>query len=253
LYATTASEVPGNKVLPCVAELPIRKKNPDESIYTTWRGTGGVRIYKSLTDTTPLSITEQEMFFTVEKPDFTKEIVDPKKFAAFDSIAIFDEDEAEVETETQPLDALGGEKTLDASALGFSGTAKQSVLASFEVVADLAEPDNINFLFIADIPRAAIYESAIIYQWAQLTPKTNAIGEISIDCKVQVGNSQGTNAGVYKAKIEDSSVSGKAWHNTGAAAHDTLKATYIKDDIEFYELGKSDTDKVKNQVQKCLA
>jgi hypothetical protein len=237
-------------IVPCIAELPLYKKNPDESIYTTWRGTGGARIYKSATDTQPVTISEQEMYFTVEKPDFTKDIVDPKEFAAFDAIEAFDADEAEEGTESQPLDKMGGEATLDESALGFSGKAVQSVLASYEVVPDLSDPDNINFLFIADIPRAALYESAIIYQWAQLTPKTNAIGSISIDCKVQVGNGDGTSAGVYKAAIENKD---RKWNNSGAAAHDSLTATFIKDDVEFYKLAKSDTDKVKNQVQKCLA
>jgi hypothetical protein len=33
------------------------------------------------------------MFFTVEKPDFSKDIVNPKEFAAFDSIEVFDEDD----------------------------------------------------------------------------------------------------------------------------------------------------------------
>jgi hypothetical protein len=79
---------------------------------------------------------------------------------------------------------MGGEATLDEAAMGFSGKAVSSVLASYEVIPDLSDPDNINFLFIADIPRAALSEGAIIYQWAQLEPKTNQIGPLSIDCKV---------------------------------------------------------------------
>jgi len=193
------------------------------------------------------------MFFTVEAPDFSKEIVDPKEFAVFDELDLFDAEEAADEgIESQPLDKMGGEFTLDKDTLGFEGKAVQSVLASYEVVPDLANPDNINFLFMADIPRAAIYESAIIYQWAQLSPKKDQIGDLSIDCKVQVGNPDGTQAGVYKSKIEDSVSNGKALGNLGGTAHDTLKAEFIKDDIEFYKLKKSDTD-FKNQVQKCLA
>jgi len=85
----------------------------------------------------------------------------------------------------QPLDKMGGECVLDKDVLGFSGKATQSVLASYEVVPELDDPDNINFLFMADIPRDALYESAIIYQWAQLTPKTHAsVGVIALDCKV---------------------------------------------------------------------
>jgi hypothetical protein len=233
--------------------MPISKVNPDESIYTTWRGVGGARIYSSDTDTAPIQVGEQELFFTVEKPDFTKEIVDPKEFAVFDDIDIFDAEEAaESGIETQPLDKMGGEFTLDAAKLGFEGKAVQSVLASYEVVPQLDSPDNINFLFIADIPRAAIYESAIIYQWAQLTPKTEAaVGDLSIDCKVQVGNPDGTEAHVFKDKIEDSVVAGKEYWNSGKLMHDTLYADFIKDDYDFYQLKKSSTD-FKNQVQNCL-
>jgi hypothetical protein len=206
LYKAYASEISGNKVQPCIAELPISKKNPDESIYTTWRGVGGARIYKNDADTNPIEIPESEMTFVIEKPDMTQKIVDPKEFAVFDDFDFFDADElADAGIEMQPLDKLGGEFTLDKSVLGFDGKAVQSVLASFEVVDNLTDPDNINFLFMADIPRDAIYESAIIYQWAQLTPKEHSeIGDLSVDCKVQVGNPDGSSANVYKKKIEDS-------------------------------------------------
>lgn len=73
--------------------MPISKKDPDESIYTTWRGVGGARVYKSESDTSPIQITEQDMFFTVTKPDYTKEIADPADFAVFEEFAFTDADE----------------------------------------------------------------------------------------------------------------------------------------------------------------
>lgn len=145
-----------------------------------------MRIYKNKDDTKPIQIPEQTLFFEVVKPDYSKEMVDPKEFAIFDDFDLFDADEmADSGIEMQPLDKMGGEFVLDKDVLGFSGKATQSVLASYEVVPELDDPDNINFLFMADIPRDALYESAIIYQWAQLTPKTHAsVGVIALDCKV---------------------------------------------------------------------
>ena len=57
-YATQESWVEGNRLQPCVIELPIDKENPDTSIYTDWRGWYGARIYKNLDDVTPLQIKE---------------------------------------------------------------------------------------------------------------------------------------------------------------------------------------------------
>lgn len=137
---------------------------------------------------------------------------------------------------------MEGEFTLDKAALGFDGKAKQKLLASYDVADDLEEPDTANFLFQADIPRAGLEEGAIIYQWAQLKPKTEAsVGDISIDCKVVVGDPYATEANVYKAKIEDSVMGGKEYNKSGAAAHDKLKADFVKDDDEFYDLKSSDT------------
>lgn len=70
-YNAFTSEIRGNKVQPCIAEMPIFKKNPDEGLYTTWRGIGGARIYKNADDTTPLEIPESEMSFVITKPDYT--------------------------------------------------------------------------------------------------------------------------------------------------------------------------------------
>ena len=182
--------------------------------------------------------------FEVVQPDLTQEIVDPKEFAVFEEFDFFDtEDLEDAGIEMQPLDKMGSTVTLSDPSLGFTGTAVQNILANFEVVDDLDDPDNINFLFQADIPRDAIYESAIIYQWAQLTPKTHAsVGDVSVDCKVQVGNPDGAYAGVYKSKIEDSQRSGKEWWNfSGSDYHDVVYADTIWDDWEFYELKKSDT------------
>jgi len=150
---------------------------------------------------------------------------------------------------------VGKEFALDKATLGFDGKATQSVLASFEVVDELDDPDNINFLFMADIPREALYESAIIYQWAQLTPKTHAeIGKISIDCKVQVGNPDGAMANVFKVAIEDSTRSGKKWwdFNYETEVHTTIYADWITDDYQFYETKKSTTN-FKNELQNCMA
>jgi hypothetical protein len=99
-------------------------------------------------------IEETEMFFKVEKPDFTKKIQDPKEFEAF--AAVEDDDEKEEGSESQPLESLSTEVALDPAKVGFSGKVVQSVMAKYDVVPDVSKPDEIKFFFIADIPREAL-------------------------------------------------------------------------------------------------
>lgn len=241
MYNTQESTIVGNRYQPCIAEMPIYKKNPDESIYTTWRGVGGVRIYSSETDTNPMSTNEERLTFEVKKPDYTEKIPDPKEFAAFDAIELEEED-ADEEVEAQPLDAIAAEITLDPS-LGFTGKAKQSVIAQFKVINEVDDPDKIDFLFQADIPRDALAEASVVYQWAQLTPKDDASsGLISVDCIVMVGNPDGVITTVYNTAIDDSAASGKDIFSISTAYHPQFWVEFIKDDIAFYELKNSDTD-----------
>jgi len=59
--------------------------------------------------------------------------------------------------------------TLDANS-GFTGKAQQLLLASYYQVPDIDEPDEFSFFFQADLPRDAVKDGMIIYQWALLTP-----------------------------------------------------------------------------------
>lgn len=203
---------------PCAAELTIYKKDPDESIYNTWKGRGGVRIYKSADATTFMDLGSTKLTFIVEKPNYEADIPDPTEFAEFeDMIATEDED-----LESQPLDSLSAEIDLSNMNLGFTGKIKQKVLAKFQISDDIGEPDFIELLYQADMPRDALPESAIIYQWAQFTPKTDqSFQEYSVDCIVMVGNPDGVFSAIFEGKLDDSAAGGKDMFSINSNFHTT--------------------------------
>lgn len=132
-------------------ELPISKENPDDSIYTDWRGWFGARIYKSLDDTTPMQIKESKTSFYLEKPDYTQPIPSKEDLEFFEELSKYMDDEefvsADEKGEREFLNKAVNPMELTAETAGYAGKAQQLLLASYYQVPDIDEPDQFSFFF----------------------------------------------------------------------------------------------------------
>jgi hypothetical protein len=74
--------------------------------------------------------------------------------------------------------------------------ASQSINTAYKVVPEVTLPDQLDFIFKADIPIIALTEGSVIYQFLELTEGSDTI---AVECKVSVGNPDGVVSNVFSA------------------------------------------------------
>jgi len=136
----------------------------------------------------------------------------------------------------------------------YDGKANMAMKALYNNIPKIDLPDQIEFLFEADIPKDALAPGKVIVQYAYLTGKTTKSLEIGLQCKVQVGNPDGVetwafNGGDLKA------VADQEWFIVNLDNIDFDTDVNPVKSRSFYKLaGSTSTDvaiKTKNKTQKC--
>ncbi len=256
----TKTEYNGYKTVNCVADLKLIKENNDiEKVYNDWSVTVGARIYSSKTVTTFKEVPEFETVFSLSADTEEEEWFDPALLAAFDDV--FDEDDEDFDFDfdidvkeiiKKPLPEKKVEK--DIASGKYTGKANMGMKALYNNIPKIDRDDQIEFIFEADIPKAALAPGKVIVQYAQLTGKTTSDIKIGLQCKVQVGNPDGVetyafNDGALKATADTE------WFlvNIDNIDYDTI--TNPVKSRSFYKLqGSNSKDlsvKTKNKTQRC--
>jgi hypothetical protein len=179
-----------------------------------WFAIIGARIYANVTDTNPVQIPEFNTTWLFYEPD-ASEINDPELEALFEDIEYEDIDYLEDDIEAllkelnvqmKVLEELLEETAYDAAdnsyadsavaALYTDSKASQSINTAYKVVPEVTLPDQLDFIFKADIPIIALTEGSVIYQFLELTEGSDTI---AVECKVSVGNPDGVVSNVFSA------------------------------------------------------
>lgn len=179
-----------------------------------WFAIIGARIYANVTDTKPVQIPEFNTTWLFYEPD-ASEINDPELEALFEDIEYEDIDYLEDDIEAllkelnvqmKVLEELLEETAYDAAdnsyadsavaALYTDSKASQSINTAYKVVPEVTLPDQLDFIFKADIPIIALTEGSVIYQFLELTEGSDTI---AVECKVSVGNPDGVVSNVFSA------------------------------------------------------
>jgi hypothetical protein len=179
-----------------------------------WFAIIGARIYANVTDTKPVQIPEFNTTWLFYEPD-ASEINDPELEALFEDIEnedidyLEDDIEAllkELNVQMKVLEELLEETAYDAAdnsyadsavaALYTDSKASQSINTAYKVVPEVTLPDQLDFIFKADIPIIALTEGSVIYQFLELTEGSDTI---AVECKVSVGNPDGVVSNVFSA------------------------------------------------------
>jgi len=119
----------------------------------------------------------------------------------------------------------------------------------------LDQPNYLAFFFDVDLPKKAVSDGTIIYQYATLKPKTptSDTKQRTVVCKVVVGVAAATEAALYEGteSFLSAGLSGKKYfeHDTNPQPKGSIK--FDKDNDEFYALQNSTN--FANKVQQCKA
>ena len=108
--------------------------------------------------------------------------------------------------------------------------------------------------FDVDLPRDALFDGAIILQWAQLRAVDISDAPlITFACKVQVSNPDGAEAAFYKgsALFDSNTQSGKTYREANVEEIDQSATVRVLDDLSFYALKESEID-WNNLKQSCM-
>lgn len=136
----------------------------------------------------------------------------------------------------------------DTAALYTDVKASQSINTAYKVVPEVNLPDQLEFIFTADIPTIALDDGSVIYQFLELTEGTDTI---AVECKVSVGNPDGVKTNVYNAAgLDKASGKDKTWSELATTPDAELKASHNFGQ-EYFKLKESSTDRTNNQVQNC--
>lgn len=155
---------------PCVAQSEVP---PDEATYLFDRDytvTVGGRVYDSEDSTTYKELPPNTYQYYIPAANFSAEALDDNvKDRQIVSADSFD---------------------FDASTMNSTGTARQTVVAGFEVNPyDDTANDMLGFLFELDAPDDALKEGKIVYQYVTYKKADNiTIAPMSIGCKTKVGD-----------------------------------------------------------------
>ena len=198
-----ASEQYGLTSQSCMADIRLAKGSNDlDTVFQIWEATIGARIYQNQTDANPILIPEFPAAFDLYKPDPTL-LVDPEVYADFDEV--FDDiDEDDLDEFLEDLEvarAFLKEEKIDITIASgkYSGSAEQKMKAAYNNIPIVDRPDQIEFVFKADIPITALETGRIIYQYADLVGITTPDLKIGVACKVEVGNPDGVEVMVFKS------------------------------------------------------
>ena len=209
----TRTEYNGYKTVTCMADLALIKGSDDmEKVYRTWQVTTGARIYDSKTATTFKEIPEFVEVFALGAVE--EEWFDPALLEEFDEV--FDDldlDDIDFDFDVEDIINLPipeEKATMTISGSKYNGAATMSMKGKYENIPKIDLPDQIVFIFEADIPKDALAPGKVIVQSANLVGKTTSAIEIGIQCKVQVGNADATETRAFKGGAFNP-VAGKDW------------------------------------------
>ena len=196
-----------------MADLALIKGSDDmEKVYRTWQVTTGARIYDSKTATTFKEIPEFVEVFALGAVE--EEWFDPALLEEFDEV--FDDldlDDIDFDFDVEDIINLPipeEKATMTISGSKYDGSATMSMKGKYENIPKIDLPDQIVFIFEADIPKDALAPGKVIVQSANLVGKTTSAIEIGIQCKVQVGNADATETRAFKGGAFNP-VAGKDW------------------------------------------
>lgn len=223
---------------PCVAQSEVP---PDEATYLFDREytvTVGGRVYDSEDSTVYKELPPNTYIYYIPAANFTLESLD-------DSV----KDRQIVSADTFEFAA---------TSLNSTGTAKQSVIAGFEVNPyDENANDMLGFLFELDAPEDALKEGKIVYQYVTYKKADNiTIPPISIGCKTKVGDPYVSEVktfnGTNSLSSESSFVKNRTWSQQNSEDKAKKKDSYgLSQESVFYK--KESSDVTGNSLQPCLA
>jgi len=267
-YATISTEW-GETIQPCIVDMRIPRDAPHALAESdAWFAIIGARLYTSITDPNFVQLPEFNTTWMFEESN-PEDINDPELEALFkidEAEENLDElwDEyaallAELDIAMKVLEELKEEAIFDATdnanyadadvaALYTDVKASQSINTAYKVVPEVNMPDQLEFIFTADIPNIALVDGSVIYQFLELTEGSDTI---AVECKVSVGNPDGVKTSVLSgAGLDKASGAGKTWSELATTPDAELKASHNFGQ-EYFKLKASKTDLTNNQVQNC--
>jgi len=232
----------------------------DETV-DAWNAIIGARMYASLSDTTPVQVSEFEHTWLFDGAADPADINDPTLEALFEDAEDLVEDLEdeiaallkELEIKMKVLEELKEEVVFDAADAEFTNAetaalfanvkASQSINTAYKTVPEVTLPDQLEFIFSADIPTIALEDGAVIYQFLTLTEGSDTV---SVECKVSVGNPDGVKTNVFSdGGLDKATAKAKTWSSLGQTKDTELVASHNFGQ-EYFKLKESKTDRVNN-------